>query len=76
MQADSLIERIKALPPERIAEVEDFVEFLWQRTVKPEQFIEEEERVSELQAIAASMRANVFSGNPPRFTRDELHERR
>jgi hypothetical protein len=76
MQADLLIERIKALPPEKIAEVEDFVEFLWQRTVKPEQFIEEEERVSELLAIAASMKANAFSGNPPRFTRDELHERR
>jgi Protein of unknown function (DUF2281) len=76
MQADLLIERIKALPPEKIAEVEDFVEFLWQRTVKPKQFIEEEERVSELQAIAASMKANAFSGNPPRFIRDELHERR
>jgi uncharacterized protein DUF2281 len=76
MQADLLIERIKALPPEKIAEVEDFVEFLWQRTIKSEQFIEEEERVSELQAIAASMKANAFSGNPPRFTRDELHERR
>jgi uncharacterized protein DUF2281 len=76
MQADLLIERIKALPPEKIAEVKDFVEFLWQRMVKPDQFIEEEERVSELQAIAASMKANAFSGNPPRFTRDELHERR
>jgi Protein of unknown function (DUF2281) len=76
MRADLLIERIKALPPEKIAEVEDFVEFLWQRTVKLEQFIEEEERVNELQAIAASMKANAFSGNPPRFTRDELHERR
>ena len=28
MQVDTLIEKIKNLPPERIAEVEDFVDFL------------------------------------------------
>ncbi len=76
MQAELLIERIMELPPEKIAEVEDFVEFLWQRAVKPEQPVEEEERAIELQAIAASMKANVFTGNPPRFSREELHERR
>lgn len=32
MQAESLIEKIKRLPPERIAEVEDFVDFLAQRS--------------------------------------------
>lgn len=31
---------------------------------------------SELREIAESMRANFFDGNPPRFTREELHERR
>ncbi|MBO0861055.1 MAG: DUF2281 domain-containing protein [Chloracidobacterium sp.] len=76
MQAELLIERIKELPTEKIAEVEDFVEFLWQRTVRLEQTVEEEERASELQAIAASMKANAFTSNPPRFSRDELHERR
>ena len=65
MQAELLIERIKELPPEKIAEVEDFVEFLWRRTARPEQTVEEEERASELQAIAASMKANAFTGNPP-----------
>ena len=29
-----------------------------------------------LAEIAASMKANSFTGNPPRFTREELHERR
>ena len=76
LQAELLIERIKGLPPEKIIEVEDFVEFLWQRAVKLEQPVEEEERVSELRAIAASMKANSFTGNPPRFSREELHERR
>jgi hypothetical protein len=76
MQAELLIERIKELPPEKIVEVEDFVEFLWQRTVKPELPVEEEERASELQAIAASMKANAFTGDPPRISREELHERR
>ncbi len=31
MQAETLIEKIKDLPPERIAEVEDFVDFIAQR---------------------------------------------
>jgi hypothetical protein len=31
MQVEELIEKIKSLPPERIAEVEDFVDFLAQR---------------------------------------------
>jgi len=75
MQAELLIERIKELPPEKIVEVEDFVEFLWRRTVKPEQPVEEEERANESQAIAASMKANAFTGSPPRFSREELHER-
>jgi hypothetical protein len=76
MQAELLIERIMALPPEKIVEVEDFVEFLWRRTVKLEQPVEEEERARELRAIAASMKSNAFSGNPPSFSREELHERR
>lgn len=76
MQAEILIERIKKLPPEKIVEVEDFIEFLWRRAVKLEQSVEEEERVNELQAIAASMKANAFTGNPPSFSREELHERR
>ncbi len=63
------------LPPEKIAEVEGFVEFLWQRTVMPARPLEEEQRASELQAIAASVKANVFTGNPPRFSREESQER-
>ena len=31
MQVEELFEKIKGLPPERIAEVEDFVDFLAQR---------------------------------------------
>lgn len=30
----------------------------------------------ELRDIAESMKANSFTGNPPRFSREELHERR
>lgn len=29
-----------------------------------------------LEGIGASMKANSFTGNPPRFTREGLHERR
>jgi hypothetical protein len=31
MQVEELFEKIKSLPPERIAEVEDFVDFLAER---------------------------------------------
>jgi hypothetical protein len=31
MQTETLIEKIKSLPPERISEVEDFVDFITQR---------------------------------------------
>lgn len=33
-------------------------------------------RAALLREIAESMRANSFTGDPPRFTREELHERR
>jgi len=49
-QFESLIERIQALPPERIAEVEDFVEFLRRR---------EDERA--LTKAAAAVSAPVFA---------------
>ena len=32
METESLIEKIQSLPPEKIAEVEDFVDFLRERT--------------------------------------------
>ena len=31
MQNESLIEKIKGLPPERLAEVEDFIDFIAER---------------------------------------------
>jgi Protein of unknown function (DUF2281) len=33
-QTESLIEKIKGLPPDKISEVEDFVDFLSQRTLQ------------------------------------------
>ena len=76
MQAEELVEKIKSLPPEKIAEVEDFVEFLRQRAAKQEQSADEIEHAARLREIAESMKANTFTGNPPHFTREELHERR
>jgi Protein of unknown function (DUF2281) len=34
MQTESLIEKIMGLPPDKISEVEDFVDFLSQRTMQ------------------------------------------
>jgi hypothetical protein len=75
METAYLIERIKELPPEKITEVEDFVEFLHQRSAQQGKMNGESARATELAAIAASMQANTFTGDPPRFSREELHER-
>ena len=48
MQADALIEKIQTLPPEQLAEVEDFVDFICLR---------EQQRALTRAAAAASARA-------------------
>jgi hypothetical protein len=35
-----------------------------------------EERATTLRDVAQQMKENSFTGDPPRFTREELHERR
>ena len=81
MQAEALVEKIKSLPSEKIAEVEDFVEFLAQSVggQTPESSgsaKDETQKATMLREFAESMKANTFTGNPPRYMRDELHERR
>ena len=56
MQADALIEMIQALPPERIAEIEDFVAFITAR---------EQERALTRAAAAASAPAFAAVWNNP-----------
>jgi hypothetical protein len=56
MQADTLIAMIQALPPERIAEVEDFVAFITAR---------EQERALTRAAAAASGPAFAAIWNNP-----------
>ena len=56
MQADTLIEMIQALPPERIAEVEDFVAFITAR---------EQERALTRAAAASSAPAFAAVWNNP-----------
>jgi hypothetical protein len=50
-QANTLVEKIRSLPPERVAEVEDFVDFLRQRD-KNRNLVEAATRLSE-EAFAA-----------------------
>lgn len=45
MRDETLIEKIKGLPPERVAEVEDFVDFLSQR--EDRRLVEAATRLSE-----------------------------
>jgi len=47
-QEQSLLEKLRTLPPEKIAEVEDFVDFLYQRTQK-EVAVDEQNREQQFQ---------------------------
>ncbi len=73
MHTEELIDKIMSLPPEKIVEVEDFVEFLRMRSTFQKG---NSERATQLREVADSMRTNTFTGCPPHFTREELHERR
>jgi hypothetical protein len=42
----------------------------------PPEIADTEERAAVQRDVAQKMKANSFSGDPPRFTREELHERR
>jgi hypothetical protein len=74
VQTEELIDKIMSLPPEKIVEVEDFVEFLRMRSTFQKQG--NSERAAQLREVTNSMRTNTFTGAPPDFTREELHERR
>lgn len=45
-------------------------------TVVPARVVDEQERRSVLRALVERMRNDPFSANAPRWTRDQLHERR
>jgi Protein of unknown function DUF104 len=61
------------LPPDLPEEAE--VEITVQQASSPAT-VNGEGKAARLREIAASMKANSFNGDPPRLTRDELHERR
>ncbi len=42
----------------------------------PPEITDPEERAAGQREAAQNMKANSFTGDPPRFTREELHERR
>ncbi len=42
----------------------------------PPEIADPEERAAVQREVAQNMKANSFTGDPPRFTREELHERR
>ena len=42
----------------------------------PPEITDPMERAALLCEVAARMKANSFTGDPPRFTREDLHERR
>jgi hypothetical protein len=67
MQAEKLIEKLKQLPPERVAEVEDFIDFLAQR---------DERRLTQTAMLTAEDSLRRESGNKENGVYDatKLHE--
>lgn len=63
------------IPPDipEVAEVEITVEAA---NGKAASSLDEAQRAALLREIAESMKANSFTGDPLRFSREELHERR
>jgi len=60
----AIIEKLKALPPERVAEVEDFVDFLRTRN--------EEQRLTQAAAKASAPSFNKVWDNPEDADYDRL----
>lgn len=44
--------------------------------LSPPEIADPEERAAAQREVAQNMKANSFAGDPPRFTREKLHERR
>ncbi len=63
MQAKSLIEKIERLPPEQVAEVEDFVDFVAQREQKrtAQKGMQNGERRSALDVLESLAGERVFN---------------
>ncbi len=83
--------KVHSLSVEAKREVLTFVDFIATRAsahapqsgaatlnpyVTPPEITDPAERVATLRDVARQMKKNSFTGDPPRFTREELHERR
>lgn len=81
---ETIAAKVHSLPVEAKREVLTFVDFISARSdgstpnpyLTPPAITDPAERAATLQDIAAQMKENSFVGDPPRFTREELHERR
>jgi hypothetical protein len=81
---ETIAVKVHSLPASAKREVLTFIDFISARSevsmpnpyITPPAITDPTERTTTLQDIAAQMKANSFTGDPPRFTREELHERR
>lgn len=88
---EAIAAKVHSLPVEAKREVLTFVDFIATRAnahapdaasairnpyILPPEITDPEERAATLRDVARQMKENSFTGDPPRFTREELHERR
>ena len=76
MNHAQLSERIQALPPDKQAEVFDFVDFLISRhaAAKQQEIADGEWTRAEFSAMAMSQAMRGMEDEPPLYTRDDLKE--
>jgi hypothetical protein len=88
---EAIAAKVHSLPVEAKREVLTFVDFIAMRAsahaphagealpnpyILPPEITDPAERAATLGDVARQMKENSFTGDPPRFTREELHERR
>ncbi len=83
MSVTEVLEAVRALTNEERVQVKALIETLPPSSVSahdpytiPPTITDEAERARLLGEMVERMKANPLVGDPPRFTRDELHERR
>lgn len=77
MNSAQFFEKMQALPPDRQAEVFDFIEFLVSRSITPDnrQIADDEWTNAEFSQMAMSGAMRGMEEEPPIYTLDDIKER-
>jgi len=77
MNPAQFFEKMQALPPDKQAEVLDFIDFLASRSLTPRdrKIADDEWTTADFSQMAMSQAMRGMEGEPPLYTLDDLKER-